>query len=135
MSLTGDDEGPEVGPDGLEINNRLSGMVPFLACYMSSAPTMNILMLGEDRNDVLGAHRMPGQMRWDISISSDTPADYHNWGNYGNPVIAFSHKDGKIMDTDGPVKFTSQLSLNLNIGNAFRSASITRDPGQRLQSG
>ncbi|KAI0021127.1 hypothetical protein F4780DRAFT_790581 [Xylariomycetidae sp. FL0641] len=45
--------------------DRLSGMVPFEACYISSAPTMRQIWLGEDRRDVLGASRMPGQLRFD----------------------------------------------------------------------
>ncbi|KAL7620707.1 hypothetical protein AAE478_009704 [Parahypoxylon ruwenzoriense] len=45
--------------------DRLSGMVPFEACYMSSAPTMHEFWLGEDRRDVLGVRRMPAHLRFD----------------------------------------------------------------------
>ncbi|KAI0011974.1 hypothetical protein F4779DRAFT_626280 [Xylariaceae sp. FL0662B] len=45
--------------------DRLSGMVPFEACYMSSAPTLNAIWVGEDRRDVLGANRMPAHLRFD----------------------------------------------------------------------
>ncbi|XXH03021.1 hypothetical protein Hte_009411 [Hypoxylon texense] len=44
--------------------DRLSGLIPFEACYMSSTPTMRRLWLGEDRRDVLGSSRMPPHMRY-----------------------------------------------------------------------
>ncbi|TDZ20581.1 hypothetical protein Cob_v006362 [Colletotrichum orbiculare MAFF 240422] len=43
---------------------RLSGLLPFKVCYVQSTPGLRTMWLGEDRRDVLGAHRMPGQMRW-----------------------------------------------------------------------
>ncbi|KAF9876743.1 hypothetical protein CkaCkLH20_05589 [Colletotrichum karsti] len=43
---------------------RLSGLLPFKCCYVQSTPGLRALWLGEDRRDVLGAQRMPGQMRW-----------------------------------------------------------------------
>jgi len=49
--------------NGIENSFRLSGMMPFVACYVSSTPGRNTLFLGEDRNDVLGSHRMPGQKK------------------------------------------------------------------------
>ncbi|KAI0466155.1 hypothetical protein F4859DRAFT_519350 [Xylaria cf. heliscus] len=45
--------------------DRLSGMIPFDACYISSAPTMRRLWLGEDRRDVLGTSRLPAHLRFD----------------------------------------------------------------------
>ncbi|KAI0203516.1 hypothetical protein F4808DRAFT_22269 [Astrocystis sublimbata] len=44
---------------------RLSGMVAFEACYISSAPSMRQVWLGEDRRDVLGTSRFPAHMRFD----------------------------------------------------------------------
>jgi hypothetical protein len=49
---------PDAAPD------RLSGLLPFHACYMSSAPGNFKLWLGSERRDVLGAGRLPGQMRF-----------------------------------------------------------------------
>ncbi|KAK2749023.1 hypothetical protein CKAH01_06520 [Colletotrichum kahawae] len=43
---------------------RLSGLLPVKCCYVQATPSLGALWLGEDRRDVLGAHRMPGQMRW-----------------------------------------------------------------------
>ncbi|KAI2616012.1 hypothetical protein GGR54DRAFT_641821 [Hypoxylon sp. NC1633] len=51
----------------VSIVDRLSGMVPFDSCYMSSAPTMRQFWLGEDRRDVLGAKRLPAHLRFDTS--------------------------------------------------------------------
>ncbi|KAI1492692.1 hypothetical protein F5X96DRAFT_677553 [Biscogniauxia mediterranea] len=56
---------PKEPPGRVHYGSRLSGMVPFEACYMSSAPTMKRIWLGEDRRDVLGAGRMPAHMRFD----------------------------------------------------------------------
>ncbi|KAF6827924.1 hypothetical protein CPLU01_08850 [Colletotrichum plurivorum] len=44
---------------------RLSGLLPFKCCYLQSTPGLRTMWLGEDRRDVLGAHKMPGQMRWE----------------------------------------------------------------------
>ncbi|WQF87546.1 hypothetical protein CDEST_12560 [Colletotrichum destructivum] len=43
---------------------RLSGLLPFKVCYVQSTPGLRTMWVGEDRRDVLGAQRMPGQMRW-----------------------------------------------------------------------
>ncbi|GKT64874.1 hypothetical protein ColTof4_07272 [Colletotrichum tofieldiae] len=43
---------------------RLSGLLPFKACYVQATPGLRTMWMGEDRRDVLGAQRMPGQMRW-----------------------------------------------------------------------
>ncbi|KAJ8127397.1 hypothetical protein O1611_g6239 [Lasiodiplodia mahajangana] len=48
-----------------DFTNRLSGMVPFDACYISSAPGMARFWLGEDRRDVLGTNRLPAHLRYD----------------------------------------------------------------------
>jgi hypothetical protein len=90
-------------PMGKEISNRLSGLLPFVACYMSSTPTRNTLFLGEDRKDVLGSHRMPGHRKWDIALPVGPPiGDYITWGRYGDPKTTFSHRNGKIIDEDDP---------------------------------
>ncbi|TGJ87649.1 hypothetical protein E0Z10_g1137 [Xylaria hypoxylon] len=48
---------------------RVSGMIPFDACYLSSAPSMARMWLGEDRRDVLGTSRLPGHLRFDSDKS------------------------------------------------------------------
>jgi hypothetical protein len=84
---------------GRQICLRLSGMLPFAACYVASAPTRDGIHLGEDRNDVLGSHKMPGQKKWSLEEptlpSEDLPDDH-----YGRPKITFSHRQGMIVDRD-----------------------------------
>ncbi|KAI2625961.1 hypothetical protein GGS26DRAFT_592740 [Hypomontagnella submonticulosa] len=55
----------EIPKESVGFIHRLSGMVPFDVCYMSSAPTMRKFWLGEDRRDVLGTKRMPAHLRYD----------------------------------------------------------------------
>ncbi|ETS81818.1 hypothetical protein PFICI_06820 [Pestalotiopsis fici W106-1] len=38
---------------------RLSSLLPFVACYVSSAPNTGEIWMGEDRRDVVGARRLP----------------------------------------------------------------------------
>ena len=45
---------------------RLSGLVPWQVAYTASAPTTRRLWVGAERGDVLGAHRMPGQLRYSL---------------------------------------------------------------------
>ena len=52
---------PPVGYSG----ERLSGVLPFLAYYMSFAPGMDRAHLGDERGDVLGMQRIPGGLRYD----------------------------------------------------------------------
>ena len=44
--------------------DRLSGLLPFHVCYVSSAPGNFKMWLGSGRRDVLGAGRLPGMRRW-----------------------------------------------------------------------
>ena len=118
---------PKIGPDGTSENLRLSGILPFLACYVSSVPTRNILCLGEDRNDVLGAHKTPGQTRWDIGSPAKIDPSYSNWHSYQDPHITFRHRDNMIIDVDGNQRFTSRLTMFDGISNRV----FLRDPGNR----
>lgn len=96
--------------EGYEIAGRLSGLLPFLACYVSCTPTVNALFLGEDRKDVLGAHRMPGQRKWDIAVPVGLPIGLQS--HYGDPKTTFSHREGKVIDEDDPnMDFASTLTL------------------------
>jgi hypothetical protein len=90
----------EPDANGFMINQRLSGLLPFLACYVTSTPTRNCLFLGEDRNDVMGGHKTPGHRRWDISMPSTQPLPRDTWRMYGHPKIRFSHRDGMIINQD-----------------------------------
>lgn len=50
--------------DASQPPDRLSGLAPFHLVYLASTPGQNKLHLGEDRRDVLGSLRMPGQKRY-----------------------------------------------------------------------
>lgn len=94
---------PDEGPDaqGQVTNHRLSGLLPFLACYTTISPTMNTIFMGEDRNDVLGLNKMPGQRRWDISLPSQQGVLVALGPNFfDNPKITFNHRNGYIVDRD-----------------------------------
>lgn len=50
---------------GAYTSERLSGMVPFLAYYMASAPGNGRLCLGEKRAEVLGIDNLPAGLKYD----------------------------------------------------------------------
>jgi hypothetical protein len=83
----------QMDENGIEKDCRLSGLLPFLAYYVSRIPTKNFLRFGEDRNDVLGHHRIPGQKKWDISFGHIlsrnllVPED-----RFDNPRTTFWHR-------------------------------------------
>lgn len=55
-----------MAPDyGAFSGDRLSGMLPFLAYYLASAPGNSQLWLGERRSDVLGMENMPAGLKYD----------------------------------------------------------------------
>ncbi|KAI0178535.1 hypothetical protein GGR52DRAFT_578828 [Hypoxylon sp. FL1284] len=113
--------------------DRLSGMLPFEACYMSSAPTMMSLWVGEDRRDVLGASRMPAHMRYDpeklikVEIEDETLEKIRSEARTPDRV-AFEHrlnskKELSLLDTDQlGVRGRSQLMV---IETEFRGPGRT----------
>lgn len=52
-------------PHGGYSGDRLSGILPFLAYYTSSAPGRDELCIGDERADVLGMQKMPAGLRYD----------------------------------------------------------------------
>ncbi|RYP24963.1 hypothetical protein DL765_000191 [Monosporascus sp. GIB2] len=94
-------------------DDRMSGMLPFDAAYMSSAPTMGKIWLGEDRRDVLGAGRFPGHLRYDAEkvLRPEYPPklDGVRQGTETPDVVFFAHhlRDSpgtQFIDTDRPGK-------------------------------
>ncbi|KAM0329181.1 hypothetical protein ACHAQA_004479 [Verticillium albo-atrum] len=85
---------------------RLSGLLPFKTCYVQSTPGLGTIWLGEDRRDVLGAQRMPGQMRWEAGSTEmfDPGHPRMDWQtlqshNDGNPsLVRMAHE---VIDTKG----------------------------------
>ncbi|RYP49572.1 hypothetical protein DL768_004774 [Monosporascus sp. mg162] len=94
-------------------DDRMSGMLPFDAAYMSSAPTMGKIWLGEDRRDVLGAGRFPGHLRYDAEkvLTPEYPPELDGvrQGTETPDVVFFAHhlRDSpgtQFIDTDRPGK-------------------------------
>ncbi|KAI9743614.1 MAG: hypothetical protein M1818_002930 [Claussenomyces sp. TS43310] len=112
---------PAQTAEGFEYNHRLSGLLPFVACYTSLCPTINTVFLGEDRKDVLGAQRMPGQRRWDISMPSTEPLSRQIRNKFGDPKVRFIHNRGQIMDADrDDLSHASSLIYNIGLPNEQR---------------
>ncbi|KAI9739653.1 MAG: hypothetical protein M1834_006371 [Cirrosporium novae-zelandiae] len=86
-------------PSELPYVTRLSGILPFLAPYITSVPAKNLLIMGEDRCDVTGLHRFPPCSRW-VTGYPDAPEDRSSWLQYDNPKITFSHRNDDIRDED-----------------------------------
>ena len=85
--------------NGIACNERLSGVMPFMASYLTTFPGSNAIFIGEDRSDVLGANKMPPQRRWGIGKIPDPMAPDH-WLKFDNPVVTFSHWNGVLIDQD-----------------------------------
>lgn len=82
---------------------RLSGMLPFQVCYSACAPGLTP-WFGEDRRDVLGADRMPGQHRYEWHkgiLSQEAPVEVEITER--PRLIVFEHELGygrKLRDVD-----------------------------------
>lgn len=129
-----------------KFTNRLSGLLPFDAAYISSAPTMGKIWLGEDRRDVLGASRFPGHLRYDTekTLKLDYPQnlDGIRIGTETPDAIIFAHhlKDNpgsQFVDTDRPGKrgsseWTIKRARQQGGGNGEdqRLALITEDTAE-----
>ena len=119
VCLIGTDDSPPLDPNGLENGIRLSGIMPLLAAYISSTPSKNIILFGENRNDVLGAHKIPPVRRWMVGLSQD-PSDRSHWVKFQDPMITFSHRRGLILDQDTG-RGASTLTVNAGMGPLERS--------------
>ncbi|KAI1131839.1 hypothetical protein F5Y10DRAFT_36032 [Nemania abortiva] len=113
----------------INFTHRLSGMVPFDACYLSSAPNMYRVWLGEDRRDVLGTTRLPSCLRYDTdrTLLLDLPEDIEALRREAHTperVIFLHEYEGRpdLLLTDSDVKGTKGRS-ELAIGKY-----VTIDP-------
>ncbi|KAG0645695.1 hypothetical protein D0Z07_8766 [Hyphodiscus hymeniophilus] len=115
--------------EGREVPMRLSGLLPFVACYMSCTPTRNAMYLGEDRKDVLGSHRMPGHRKWDIALSSAPPVDMAEvLATYGDPKTTFSHRQGEIIDQDDlTMDFASDVTFKKGTPQEVRQRNCPKE--------
>jgi len=103
---------PETAPD------RLSGLLPFHMCYFSSAPGRFQMWMGKNRRDVLGAGRLPGQMR----LSS--------WKK--NIPLLETTMLGTVIGTPQRVVFEHDLpdgSVVRDRDEGFESVIVTAPPG------
>ncbi|KAI0598469.1 hypothetical protein F4775DRAFT_601359 [Biscogniauxia sp. FL1348] len=127
---------PKEPPGRVHYGSRLSGMVPFEACYMSSAPTMKTIWLGEDRRDVLGAGRMPAHMRFDSekTLHVSCPAELRKLRERATTPdqVIFAHTigsdpDALFTDSDLPgQRGRSELAIvhnKLTVGGKGKSPS------------
>ena len=73
-----------IDENGNDLGLRLSGVTPFVAPYLSSTPCDNMLLLGENRNDVVGGHKMPAARKWEVGLSQ-YPSSRENWNRWGDP--------------------------------------------------
>lgn len=86
-------------PESYITNNRLSGMMPFLSSYVSIVPGSNIMLLGENRNDIIGHYKMPPFQVWDPYGSSDSHIN-PEFNYIENPNIYFEHPSSEITEKD-----------------------------------
>lgn len=125
--------------------HRLSGILPFKTCYMQFTPGMNTVWLGEDRRDVLGSHRMPGQMRWEVGSATVFEPGHpraewnkltmHTDGNPGmlKMVHEVHDKTGKkVMSvTDLEECWHGQSRVSIRDGQDNERLVYNIDPGRR----
>ena len=110
--------------------SRLSGVLPFVAAYVSSAPGNSVMIFGEDRNDVLGHAKMPPARN---HMKDRTPymRDKAKWEFLGDPLITFTHLHGAFVDYD--------LQKGVSTATMYTGVEVEHseltDPGNRLQRG
>ncbi|KAK8000232.1 hypothetical protein PG990_012832 [Apiospora arundinis] len=90
-----DEDEDDEHPDQLW-QKRLSGLMPFKACYVSSVPAAGRIWMGENRRDVLGSQRMPPYRRFSTHhvVDPGFPSDMHEVQDaLGTPdSVTFFHR-------------------------------------------
>ena len=86
-------------PESYIINDRLSGIMPFLSSYVSIVPGSNIMLLGENRNDIIGHYKMPPFQVWDFYGSSASQIN-PEFSYIENPNLYFEHPVSNIGEKD-----------------------------------
>ncbi|KAI1298234.1 hypothetical protein F5Y03DRAFT_398238 [Xylaria venustula] len=113
--------------------NRLSGMIPFDACYMSSAPSMGRMWLGEDRRDVLGTSRLPALHRFDTDkrFIFEYPHEFETLRQASRTPdrILFLHEfpdrpDLMLVDSDTRLRGKSEIAIG-------KYKSVDAGPGKQ----
>ena len=80
-------------------NHRLSGLMPFLSSYVSIVPGSNIILLGENRNDIIGHYKMPPFQVWDLYASQQSFIK-PDFSYIENPNLWFHHPHQPITEKD-----------------------------------
>ena len=138
----------------LSFLSRLSGMLPFDAAYISSAPARKRLWLGEDRRDVLGASRLPAHLRYDTGKNLEIiyPEDFDEvrQGLKTPDAVMFAHElenpEGTFIDSEPPAqRGKSQWTIqepdpsgtmrdySADIGPHVGEAHVVATPGWRKE--
>ena len=80
-------------------NHRLSGLMPFLSSYVSIVPGSNIILLGKNRNDIIGHYKMPPFQVWCLYASQKSFIK-PDFSYIENPNIWFHHPHQPITEKD-----------------------------------
>ncbi|KAM0422831.1 hypothetical protein ACHAPD_001297 [Fusarium lateritium] len=115
--------------------SRLSGMLPFQVCYFAGAPGQPHFWFGEDRRDVLGADRMPGQQRWERHLKPKGVQRPKEVSHLDRPTVAFDHQmDGlKLLDTDSAADSRASVLIIDDAGGKRRVLmKIGEDPEETV---
>ncbi|CAF3480373.1 hypothetical protein SNK03_001696 [Fusarium graminearum] len=109
--------------------SRLSGMLPFQVCYFAGAPGKSVFWFGEDRRDVLGADRMPGQQRWELHLEPKGVQRPKEVSHLDRPTVVFDHqmKGLKLLDTDSA---TDSRTSVLTIDDATKKRQVVMKTGK-----
>ncbi|KAI0517121.1 hypothetical protein F5B22DRAFT_636055 [Xylaria bambusicola] len=114
-------------------SQRLSGMVPFDACYLSSGPGMSRIWLGEDRRDVLGTSRLPAHLRFDTDkkFVFQLPEELETLRAAAQTPdrVVFLHESlnesgDVIVDADTNIRGRSEIAIG-------KYQAVDRGPGQK----
>lgn len=84
-------------PSGGYSGDRLSGILPFLAYYVSCAPGRDQIWMGEERADVLGMQKFPAGLRYDpfrrVEMGQQTRDVFKQAGpSVGLRKVTFEHE-------------------------------------------
>ncbi|KAG8163576.1 hypothetical protein KVR01_006873 [Diaporthe batatas] len=121
---------------------RLSGILPFLAYYMSFAPGMDIAHLGDERGDVLGMQRIPAGLRYDpfvkLRLGEHRERLFKKLQHRNPSKIVFEHRRGSArrtlveeeVDSDAG---TSRITLLDTDGTVMQSCKIETPQDRRRQ--
>jgi hypothetical protein len=109
--------------------SRLSGMFPFQVCYFAGVPGKSVFWFGEDRRDVLGADRMPGQQRWERHLRVKGVQRPKEVSQLDRPTVVFDHQTNglKVLDTDSPADSSTSF---LTIDDATRTRRVVMKAGE-----